>query len=82
MTVSITPATTPATKLAVCVTNTGYEASLERRKIYSLLADSEAKKHKLVRIVDESGEDYLYPESFFVAVTLPPATRQAVLAAA
>ena len=74
--------TTSVTKLAVCVTNTGYEASLERRKIYSLLADSEAKKHKLVRVIDESGEDYLYPDSFFVAVTLPPATRRAVLAAA
>ena len=73
--------TASVTKLAVCVTNTGYEASLERRKIYSLLADSAAKKHKLVRVIDESGEDYLYPESFFVAVTLPPATRQAVLAA-
>jgi len=72
----------PMTKLAVCVNNSGYEASLERRKIYSLLADPQAKKHKLLRVVDESGEDYLYPESFFVAVTLPPAVRQAVLAAA
>ena len=78
----MTVSTTSVTKLAVCVTNTGYEASLERRKIYSLLADSEAKKHKLVRVIDESGEDYLYPDSFFVAVTLPPATRQVVLAAA
>ena len=78
----MTVSTASVTKLAVCVANTGYEASLERRKIYSLLADSEAKKHKLVRVIDESGEDYLYPDSFFVAVTLPPATRQAVLAAA
>ena len=72
----------PITKLAVCVVNTGYEVSLERRKIYSVLTDSVAKKHKLVRVVDESGEDYLYPETFFMPVTLPPATRQAVLAAA
>ena len=72
----------PTTKLAVCVANTGYEVSLERRKIYSVLTDSVAKKHKLVRVVDESGEDYLYPETFFMPVTLPPATRQAVLAAA
>ncbi len=71
-----------STKLVVCVHNAGYEASLERRKIYSAQADPEAKKHKLLRIVDESGEDYLYPESFFLSVTLPPATRQAVLAAA
>lgn len=72
----------PMTKLAVCVHNSGYEASLERRKIYSVLPDPQAKKHKLLRIVDESGEDYLYPEAFFVAVSLPPAVRQAVLAAA
>ena len=78
MTLSIAP----ITKLAVCVANTGYEVSLERRKIYSVLTDSVAKKHKLVRVVDESGEDYLYPETFFLPVTLPPATRQAVLAAA
>ena len=69
-------------KLVICVNNAGYEASLERRKLYSLLADPNAKKHKLVRVVDESGEDYLYPESYFLSVTLPPATRQAVLAAA
>ena len=78
MTLSIAP----ITRLAVCVANTGYEVSLERRKIYSVLTDSVAKKHKLVRVVDESGEDYLYPEAFFMPVTLPPATRQAVLAAA
>jgi hypothetical protein len=69
-------------KLVVCVKNTGYEASLERRKIYSLLTDPEAKKHKLVRIIDESGEDYLFPEAYFVSVALPPAVRQAVLSAA
>ena len=69
-------------KLVVCVKNNGYEASLERRKIYSVLADPEAKKHKLMRIVDESGEDYLFPEGYFLSVALPPAVRQAVLAAA
>jgi hypothetical protein len=69
-------------KLVVCVKNTGYEASLERRKIYSVWADPEAKKHKMVRVVDESGEDYLFPEVFFLPVALPPAVRQALLAAA
>ena len=78
----MTASAEPKTKLVVCVNNTGYEASLERRKLYSAIADTEAKKHRLVRVVDESGEDYLYPESFFLSVTLPPATRQAVLAAA
>jgi hypothetical protein len=70
------------TKLVVCLHNTGYEASLEKRKLYTVLPDAEAKKHKLIRVVDESGDDYLYPESFFLSVSLPPATRQAVLAAA
>ena len=69
-------------KLAVCIRNTGYEASLERRKIYSVLADAEARKHKMVRVIDESGEDYLYPEGYFLPVALPPAVRQALLAAA
>jgi hypothetical protein len=78
----MTASTTTSAKLAVCVINTGYEASLERRKLYSVLADAEAKKHKLIRVIDESGEDYLYPESFFLSVALPPAARQAVLAAA
>ena len=52
-------------KIVVCIRNTGYEVSLERRKIYSLLPDPEAKKHKLLRVVDESGEDFLYPEGYF-----------------
>jgi hypothetical protein len=78
----MTTSATQTTRLVICVNNTGYEASLERRKLYSLIADAEAKKHKLVRVIDESGEDYLYPESFFILVTLPAATRQAVLAAA
>ena len=69
-------------KIVVCIRNTGYEVSLERRKIYSLLPDPVAKKHKLLRVVDESGEDYLYPEDYFLSVALPPAVRQAVLAAA
>jgi hypothetical protein len=72
----------PSTKLAVCVKNAGYEASLELRKLYSIVPDAEAKKHKLVRVIDESGEDYLYPETHFLSVALPPAVRQAVLAAA
>ena len=71
-----------ATKLVICVNNAGYEASLERRKLYSVLSDAEAKRHKLLRVIDESGEDYLYPDSYFLSVSLPPAIRQAVIAAA
>ena len=78
----MTASATQTIILVICVNNTGYEASLERRKLYSALADAGAKKHKLIRVIDESGEDYLYPEAYFLAVTLPPATLQAVLAAA
>lgn len=62
--------------------NDGYDVSLERRKLYVSIADSAAEKHGQVRVVDESGEDYLYPQEFFVAVELPQAIRRAVLSAA
>jgi hypothetical protein len=66
----------------LCLNNEGYEASLETRKVYVALPDEAAAKHGLVRVVDESGEDYLYPIKFFAAVELPPSLRRAVLAAA
>jgi hypothetical protein len=68
--------------LVVCITNVGYAASLERRKIYVALRDAEAEKRGLVRIVDESGDDYLYPKTFFRTIALPQAIKKAVLAAA
>ena len=71
-----------ARQLVVCVSNEGYPASLERRKIYVALRDADAGKHGLVRIVDESGDDYLYPETRFRSIALPQAVRKAVLAAA
>jgi hypothetical protein len=69
-------------QLAVCVSNEGYPASLERRKIYVTLRDAAAVKHGLLRIVDESGDDYLYPKALFRSIALPQAVRKAVLAAA
>jgi hypothetical protein len=73
----------PAPKqFVVCVDNEGYPASLERRKIYVALRDQEADKKGLFRIVDESGEDYLYPKSFFRQIALPQPVKRAVLAAA
>jgi hypothetical protein len=66
---------------AVCVRNKGYEVSLERRKIYQVLPDVQAAKHRQVRVIDESGEDYLYPRSFFAPLELPQTVRRAVLAA-
>jgi hypothetical protein len=62
----------------VCVRNDGYSASLELRKIYRVLSDEDASLHRLIRVIDESGDDYLYPASFFVAVSLPETVRRAL----
>jgi hypothetical protein len=75
-------AKTQAKHLVVCVNNECYPASLERRKIYVALRDPVDEKHGLFRIVDESGEDYLYPKAFFRAIALPQSVKRAVLAAA
>jgi hypothetical protein len=69
-------------QLVVCVNNEGYAASLEKRKIYVALRDPAAEKHGLLRIIDESGDDYLYPKGFFRAIALPQSIKKAVLAAA
>lgn len=71
----------PRQYTVICLDNEGYEASLEKRKIYVALTDHSAEKHGLVRIVDESGEDYLYPLELFTQVELPPRVHRAVLAA-
>lgn len=68
--------------LVICVRNDDYEASLELRKIYEVVPDADANKHQQVRVIDESGEDYLFPQDFFVSVELPKATEQRVLHAA
>ena len=69
-------------QFVVCINNEGYPASLELRKIYRMLPDEKAEKHSLMRVVDESGEDYLYPERFFVPIQLPQAAQEAFLRAA
>jgi hypothetical protein len=69
-------------QFVVCVDNGGYPASLEKRKIYLALRDPSAEKHGLIRVVDESGDDYLYPKTFFRSIALPLALKRAVLAAA
>jgi hypothetical protein len=69
-------------QLVVCIGNEGYPASLEKRKLYVMLRDAVAEKHGLVRIVDESGDDYLYPKAFFRPVALPQSVKKAVLSAA
>jgi hypothetical protein len=65
----------------VCVSNKGYPASLELRKLYQSIPDEQATKLGQIRVVDESGEDYLYPEELFVAVQLPHSSERAVLRA-
>ena len=68
--------------LVICIKNEGYSVSLERRKLYVTLPDAEAVKHGQLRVIDESGEDYLYPQGFFVTVELPQSLRRRVLQAA
>lgn len=71
-----------AKRLVVCIENADYAASLEKRKIYVALRDLSAEAHGLLRIVDESGEDYLYPKNFFRPIELPQTVKRAVLSAA
>src|SRR5438445_6617078 len=69
-------------QLVICIKNEGYPVSLEKRKIYVALRDPHSEKHGLLRIIDESGDDYLYPKTFFRSIALPQAIKKAVLAAA
>jgi hypothetical protein len=71
---------TSAKKFVVCLKNKGYEASLEPRKIYQVLSDLDAAKHRQLRVIDESGDDYLYPANYFTPIELPQPVRKAVLA--
>ncbi len=61
-------------KYAICVDNSEYPASLELHKIYRVLPDEEAEKDGDLRVIDESGEDYLYPDDYFVLVDFPRET--------
>jgi hypothetical protein len=67
-------------RFVVCIENKQYPASLEFGKIYRLVEDEKAAEHKMIRVVDESGEDYLYPERFFVAIQLPQLAEEAFMA--
>lgn len=60
----------------ICIENRGYRASLEIRKIYKVLIDREAERHHQIRVIDESGEDYLYPADYFAPIWLPSATKE------
>ena len=69
-------------KFAVCIHNEGYPVSLERRKLYQVLPDEEAAQVNELRVIDESGEDYLFPAVWFSSVELPRAAEDALLVAA
>jgi hypothetical protein len=62
-------------RYVVCLRNDGYAASLERHKIYQTLPDAQAKRLGQLRVIDESGEDYLYPADFFASIDLPAEVR-------
>ncbi len=66
-------------KFLLCIDNEGYEASLEIRKLYETIPDKEAEHHNQVRIIDESGEEYLYPSRFFASVRLSMQARNRIL---
>ena len=63
-------------KFALCVNNTDCE-DIEKRKIYRVIPDEESEKEGLFRIVDESGDDYLYPQSCFILISLPLEAQEA-----
>lgn len=68
-------------RFALCIDNTDYEASLITRKVYEVLPDSQAEKDDLIRVIDESGEDYLYHVSHFVFLHLPAEVEKALITA-
>ena len=66
-------------QFAVCINNAGYPASLELHKIYRVFPDEDAARDGDIRVIDESGEDYLYPAAFFVAIEVPQEVERAIL---
>src|SRR5215470_1175684 len=60
----------------LCVCNDGYPASLERRKLYRRIRDRRSEQHGLIRVIDESGEDYLYPTKYFATLPVPQRIRR------
>lgn len=71
----------PSKRFALCIDNTDYAASLIVNKVYAILPDPGAAHDDLVRIVDESGEDYLYPNRYFVLVDFPKRVERRIRAA-
>ena len=66
-------------RFAICIDNSGYPASLDLHKVYRVLPDERAEHDEYIRVIDESGEDYLYPAASFVAIELPPPAERSLL---
>ena len=69
-------------QFAICIKNDDYPASLQLWKVYRVLPDEKGARHNMLRVVDESGEGYLFSASYFVPVKLPQAVKSAILATA
>ncbi len=63
-------------QFVICIKNDDYPTSLELRKIYQVVPDTHTAKHQYIRIIDESGEDYLYPADYFIPIELPKAVEK------
>ena len=68
-------------EFVVCINNSEYPASLELHKIYRVIADKEAEDEGDIRVIDESGEDYIYPSSYFVPIQVPQTVEESLLKA-
>ena len=67
-----------AKHFAVCIRNDEYEGLLQLRKIYEVLEDAFAEQHNMIRVIDEEGEDYLYPRDWFLPIELPHHVEEAI----
>jgi len=66
-------------RFVVCINNADHQASLELHKIYQVVPDDDAKANGDLRVVDESGEDYLYPASYFISIQVPHKVEESLL---
>lgn len=69
-------------QFAICIKNDEYPASLQLWKVYRVLPDDKGARHNMIRVIDESGEDYLFPADYFASIELPHAVELALLAMA
>ena len=76
------PKKSTSASFVVCIDNAGYPVALERHKIYQVLPDKDAAEDGDIRVIDESGEDYLYPAAHFVPIDIPESVQQSLLNAA